>query len=286
MPFHLDDIQLKSFIAVAETGSFSQAGDIVGRSQSAVSIHIQKLEQGLRCELFDRKHKEIHLTEKGELFLAYARKIIELQWEAFSKINEPEVKGVIRLGAPDDFASHYLSEILANFSKYHPQVQLNIRCDLTLNLLSEYEAGNLDLVLIKRDAGTIKGGTVVWKEPLVWVCSEKHKPKEPVQLILSPAPCVYRSRALAALERLRKPCEVVYTSPCIDGRISAVKAGLGITVLPLNFIPKGLVPAHASFRLPPLQDCEIALLRSAKLPEAGTVLADHISHSLEKIPHY
>lgn len=286
MPFHLDNIQLKSFIAVAETGSFSQAGDIVGRSQSAVSIQIKKLEQGLHYELFDRTSKDIRLTEKGEVFLGYARKIIELQWEAFSKINEPEVRGTIRLGAPDDFASHYLSEILANFSKYHPQVKLNIKCDLTLNLLNEYEAGDLDLVLVKRDAETIKGGTVVWREPLVWVCSEKHKPKEPIQLILPPSPCVYRSRALAALERLRKPCEIVYTSPCIDGRISAVKAGLGITVLPLSFVQNGLVPAHASLRLPHLHDSEIALLKSKKLSEAGKTLADYIPRCLEKNMHY
>lgn len=282
MPFNVDNILLKSFIAVAETGSFSRAGDIVGRSQSAVSLQIKKLEEGLHCELFDRSNRDIRLTEKGEVFLGYARRMIELQWEAYSKINEPEVKGVINLGTPEDFATHYLPNILSSFSKYHPHVQLHVKCDLTLNIVDDFDKGLLDIALVKRDAESVKGGVRVWKEPLIWAAAEQYQMKDTIQLVLSPQPCIYRGRALNALERVRKPCEITYISPSLAGTIAAVKAGMGITVLPLNMLPEGVVPLASKYRLPKLNDSEIALLKRDRISDAGKVLAAHIVHSLEK----
>jgi DNA-binding transcriptional LysR family regulator len=121
MAFTLDTMQLKSFIAIAETGTFSHAADTVGRTQSALSLQIKKLEEGLGCSLFDRSARRVKLTEQGEIFLGYAKRMIQLQWEVYSRIKEPDVQGEIRLGTPEDFATHYLPEVLANFRKYHPR---------------------------------------------------------------------------------------------------------------------------------------------------------------------
>lgn len=283
MPFHVDTSLLKTFIAIAETGSFSQAAETVGRTQSAVSLQVKKLEQGLKCILFDRGTRQVTLTEKGELFLGYARRMVELQWEAYSRLNEPDVKGEIRLGTPEDFATHYLPNILATFSKHHPQVQLNVRCDLTLNLMHGFKKGDFDLVLVKRDPERVKGGTRVWREPLVWVGLDHHQAKTPISLVLSPQPCIYRARALAALDRVRKPWQITYTSPSLAGTIAAVKAGLGITVLPSNMIPAGLSPLRpAHGKLPSLMDSEIALIKRERLSPAAKVLVDHIISSLEQ----
>ncbi|NCC21360.1 MAG: LysR family transcriptional regulator [Alphaproteobacteria bacterium] len=282
MPFHVDTLLLKSFVAVAETGSFSQAANIVGRTQSAVSLQIKKLEEGLGCSLFDRSSRQVVLTEQGEVFLGYARRIIELQWEAYSRLNEPDVKGQISLGTPEDFATHYLPNILAKFSRQHPHVQLNVECDLTLNLLSGFREGRFDIVLVKRDPQMVKGGTRVWREPLVWAAAEHYQLRDTIPLVLSPAPCIYRARALAALDRVRRPWHIAYTSPSLAGTVAAVRAGLGITVLPATMVPQGLSPVKGTLKLPHLADSEIALIKQDTMPQAGRVLAAHIVSSLEQ----
>lgn len=282
MPFHIDTLTLKTFVAVAETESFSRAGEIIGRSQSAVSLQIKKLEEGLKAPLFERTSRDVTLTEQGEIFLGYARRIIALQWEAFSRLNEPEVHGEITFGVPEDFATHYLPDILSSFSKHHPHVQLHVVCDLTLNLLQEFEKGHLDIALLKRDPERVKGGTKVWREPLVWAAAEHYQMKDPIPLVLSPQPCIYRARAIAALDRVRKPWQIAYSSPSLAGTIAAVKSGLGVTVLPANMVPEGIAPLKNQIKLPKLADSEVALMHRDNLSEAGKVLADHIIRSLEK----
>lgn len=106
---------LKSFVAIAETGTFGHAAVRVNRTQSAISLQIKKLEEQLGCDLFNRTGRKVSLTPEGEIFLGYARRIIHLQWEAFSRLREPEVEGEIRFGTPEDFATHYLPDVLSSF---------------------------------------------------------------------------------------------------------------------------------------------------------------------------
>lgn len=281
MPFHLDSLQLKSFVSIAETGTFSQAAESVGRTQSALSLQIKKLEEAVGCTLFARSSRSVKLTEQGEVFLGYAKQILALQWEAFSRLKEPDVEGEIRLGTPEDFATHYLPEVLAVFRKHHPRVQLNVECDLTLNLIAGFEREEFDVILVKRDPGRVKGGSKVWREPLVWAAADHYQPEKPLSLVLSPQPCIYRTRALAALDRAKKPWHISYTSPSLAGTIAAVKAGLGITVLPANMLPTGIHPIRKEMKLPELADAEIALMKRDNLSRAGEMLAEHIVHSME-----
>ena len=281
MPFQLDTISLKSFIAIAETGTFSHAADTVGRTQSALSLQIKKLEESLGCELFARTSRKVTLTEQGEIFLGYAKRIVQLQWEVYSRLKEPDIEGEIRLGTPEDFATHYLPDVLALFRKYHPRIQLNVSCDLTLNLVDGFRRGEFDIILVKRDPKATKGGTKVWREPLVWAAAAHWQPEKPLSLVLSPQPCIYRARAIAALDRAKKPWHIAYTSPSLAGTVAAVKAGLGITVLPQNMLPTGIHPIRSEIKLPELADAEIALMKRDDLPKAGDMLAEHIIHSLE-----
>lgn len=280
MPFHADTLVLKSFIAIAETGTFSQAADVIGRTQSALSLQIKKLEEGLGCPLFDRSARRVILTHQGEIFLGYAKRIMQLHWEAYSRLKEPDVEGEIRLGTPEDFATHYLPDVLSTFRQHHPRVQLNVSCDLTLNLIEGFRLGRYDVILVKRDPKAAKGGTKVWREPLVWAAADHHKPETPLSLVLSPQPCIYRARALAALDKAKKPWRIGYTSPSLAGTIAAVKAGLGITVLPANMLPTGIHPIRS---MPELADAEIALMKRDDLSKASEMLADHIMHSLETV---
>lgn len=283
MPFFVDTLQLKSFVAIAETGTFGQAALTVNRTQSALSLQIKKLEDQLGCALFDRTGRKVTLTPQGEIFLGYAKRMIQLQWEAFSRLQEPDVEGEIRFGTPEDFATHYLPDVLASFRQHHPRVQLNVACDLTLNLIDGFHRGEYDVILAKRDPQRVKGGTKVWREPLVWVAADGYQPEERLSLVLSPQPCIYRARALAALDRAKRSWHISYTSPSLAGTLAAVKAGLGITVLPSHMIPAGIHPIRKETKLPHLADAEVALMKKDELSKVAEMFVEHIVQSLENI---
>ena len=283
MPFFVDTMQLKSFVAISETGTFGQAAATVNRTQSALSLQIKKLEEQLGCELFDRTNRRVALTPQGEIFLGYAKRMIQLQWEAFSRLREPDVEGEIRFGTPEDFATHYLPDVLASFRQHHPRVQLNVACDLTLNLIDGFHRGEYDVILAKRDPQRVKGGTKVWREPLVWAAADGYEPEACLSLVLSPQPCIYRARALAALDRAKRSWHISYTSPSLAGTLAAVKAGLGITVLPAHMIPAGVHPIRKETKLPHLADSEVALMKKDELTKVAEIFVDHVVQSLENI---
>lgn len=120
MPFYIDTLLLKTFVVISETGSFSRASHLVGRTQSALSLQIKKLEENLSCHLFNRSKRKATLTEQGEVFLGYAKRILQLQNEVYNRLKEPDISGEIRLGTPEDFATHYLPKVLGNFRQHHP----------------------------------------------------------------------------------------------------------------------------------------------------------------------
>ncbi len=173
--------------------------------------------------------------------------------------------------------------MLASFRQHHPRIQLNVKCDLTLNLIDGFHRGEYDVILAKRDPQRVKGGTKVWREPLVWAAADDYSLDDPLSLVLSPQPCIYRARALAALDRSKRTWHISYTSPSLAGTLAAVKAGLGITVLPAHMIPAGIHPIRKETKLPHLADAEVALMKKDELSKVAEMFAEHIVHSLEII---
>lgn len=169
------------------------------------------------------------------------------------------------------------------FGQHHPRVQLNVSCDLTLNLIDGFHRGEYDVLLVKRDPQTVKGGTKVWREPLVWAAADGYQPEENLSLVLSPQPCIYRARALAALNRARRSWHISYTSPSLAGTLAAVKAWIGITVLPAHMIPFGIHAIRKGTKLPHLADAELSLMKKDELSKVADMFADHIVQSLENI---
>lgn len=279
----IDFISLECFLAIYETGNFSRASKKLNRTQSAVSQKIIQLEKFLKCTLFNR-NKKITLTTHGEKLLTFAKEISRLQQELVDTLKEPELSGNLRFGLPEDFATVFLSKILSDFIEKHPMIKLHIECDLTLNLLDKFKKERFDLVLLKLDnKDYIPGGITIWKEKLVWVTSELyakdfHK-KETINLILSPKPCVYRSRALDALKKVNLKWDIVYSSQSFISSIAAVKAGIGITVLPKNMVPEGLNILKNS-KLPDLKDTHATLLIKNKNLKPATIFGEHISEQL------
>lgn len=256
-----DFVTLKGFIAVAETGSFTRAGERIGRTQSAVSQQMAKLEAMLGSALLDRG-RTISLTPEGEIFLGYARKISALHNEMLDRFRHSELEGEVRFGVPENFASVFLSDVLADFSRIHPRILLKIDCDLTLNLFERFRANELDLVLVKMNRPEdFPNGLDVWTEPLRWVGDPGLiDPATPVPLVLAPQPCVYRSSAIKALDAAHRPWRLVMSSPSYAGAVAAVKAGMGVTVMPQTMIPPDL-PAIGARLLPDLADTHVSLLK-------------------------
>lgn len=281
---NLDIDLLRTFAALAETRSFTGAGRRVHRTQSSVSLQIKRLEAAVGRRLLERSPKHVRITADGETLLDCARQILSLHDGYLGAIAGPSVEGRVRLGTPEDFATFRLPDVLAGFTRAFPRVALKVSCDLTLNLLERFRAGDLDVVLVKREPSAARQGTRVWREPLVWAGSDRLQLRapEPLPLVLSPEPCVYRKRATQSLRRARRPWRIAYTSTSLAGTVAAVRAGLGITVLPKGMVPAGLTTFDDGRSLPLLPDTEIAVLSKRPCSRAVERLQDHITAALER----
>lgn len=258
-----DTNTLECFIAVIETGSFTRAADKVSRSQSAVSQQISKLECQVGKSLFMRG-KALMLTSEGEMLLSYARKIIQLNRDAMDRFKHPELQGEVRFGLPEDFASVFLSDVLSEYASLHPRILLNVECDLTLNLFNRFKRKEFDLVLVKMNQPEdFPNGLEVWTETLEWVGNKDlfDFDHQPVPLVLSPHPCVYRTRAIRALEAMNLKWRIVFSSHSYAGTVAAVKAGMGVTVLPRNMVPDELNIIRTGRENSRLDDTHISLLK-------------------------
>lgn len=280
LPFDLD--LLRTFVAVTDCGGFTRAAERLGRTQSTVSLQIKRLEESLGRRLFHRNPRALAPTIDGEVLLTYARHMLRLAEEAQARLADSGIGGAVRLGTPEDFATRYLPDVLSRFARSHPLVALEVNCDFTANLLDGFGKGEYDLVLCKREPQGPGGGIRVWREPLVWAAAAPtpaFHAAAPLLLVLAPWPDVYRKRALASLDAAGRAWRVTYTSPSLAGVQAAVRAGLGVTVLPREMVPEGLAPLDG---LPPLADTEIALYRAPGRPsKAAEMLAEHIVRSLE-----
>lgn len=281
-PFDFD--LLRTFVAVVDNASFTRAAERVGRTQSTVSLQIKKLEEGLGRRVFERDGRDFLLTPVGEILLNYARQLLHLADEARSRILEPDVEGSVRLGTPEDFATVYLPDVLAQFARAHPRVALEVNCTFSFSLLEGFSKGEYDLIMVKREPQGPAGGIPVWRDVLVWVTGPKLvlETNQPLPLVLAPSPDVYRNRAIAALNANKRAWRISYTSASSEGLQAAVRAGLGVTVMSKDMVPDGLMLVAAEHDMPQLPDAEIALYRApGALSPAAQLLSEHIIHSLE-----
>src|SRR5437879_13365537 len=148
MPALLDVDQLRTFIAIVESGSFTKAADVVHKTQSAVSMQMKRLEERLERPIFTRDGRASKLTDDGERLLDYARRIIKLNVEALAAFSDAELSGRVRLGVPDDYADRYLPEIMARFSRVYPAVELTVMCAPSSELVEHVDRNELDLAII------------------------------------------------------------------------------------------------------------------------------------------
>jgi DNA-binding transcriptional LysR family regulator len=275
----LDLELLRSFVSVVDAGGFTRAGERVHRTQSTVSQQIRRLEEDLGQTLLNRNGKDVTLTEPGERLLSYARRLLALAEEARDVVGQPGHEGAVRLGLPEDFAAYRLTRLLAAFSRSHPSLRLDVRTDQSLYLKRELERGELDLALLKRDAAE-KGGIASWPERVHWVTS-KNYPRiartGSVPLIGFPPGCLYRSRAIRALESAGRAWHMAYTSSSLAGIQAAVAAGMGLSILSEMAIQADHRVLTAKDGFAPIDKTAVALVASPDASPATLRLADKLA---------
>lgn len=272
---------LRSFIAIADSGSFSRAAKQVHRTQSAVSMQIKKLEELVGKTLFVRDGRANQLTHEGKLLLNYARRIIQLNDEGLALLQRPELAGLVRIGLPDDYATRFLPEILANFSRTFPQVQVEVSCQPSSRLLQMLEENQLDLALTSSAEPHVEGTQLLCCETMIWAGSSQHLVHEqrPLPLALFENDCYWRRCAVATLDQAGIPYRIAYSSASYTGLIAAASAGLAITVLTPSILPAGLHQLGPEQGLPHLADSSVLLRRN---PRTGGPITDCLAQHISK----
>lgn len=256
---HLDLDLLRTFVTIAETESFTRAAARLGLTQPAVSLQMRRLEERLERRLFDRAQGGVHLSVQGGDLLPQARRLLALNDEIVAGLSDTQVEGDVRFGAPEDLASTHLPTIIARFAERHPKVRLAVTCDFTANLMTALSQGRIDLALIKRRPAPRGSDERVFEERLVWLARDAGLfEARPLPLVVAPPPDAYRARALDALQSAGVGFRETFVSPSLSGQLAAVRAGLGVAIVPGTLAPRDLLTAGAL--LPTPAPVEIALL--------------------------
>ncbi len=273
---------LRTFLKAVELGSFTRAGDAVGRTQSAVSLQMRRLEEMLGTALFERGTHRVKLTDEGNTLVGYARRLLALNDEAVASLRRPRLAGSVRLGAPHEYMASLLPTILGKFAHSHPGVTLEVTCELSKNLLERQAKGAFDLVIALHDRGEAGDGVPVHTEPLVWIAGVDHVSDEaqPLSLVLAPPPCIYRNRVLDTLGRLNRSWRVAYTSSSYSGIVAAVRAGLGVTLLSASTVPEGVRTLGTREGFPDMGALDVCVhVRRGGASEAASCLAEYVASS-------
>jgi DNA-binding transcriptional LysR family regulator len=281
----LDIDQLRTFIAIAETGSFTKAAEVVNKTQSAVSMQMKRLEERIERPIFARDGRASKLTEDGARLLDYARRLVKLNVETVAAFSDAALSGRVRLGVPDDYADRYLPEIMARFSRAYPGVELTVICEPSIDLLERIDGNEIDLAIVtncesKRASETFR------RERLLWVTSNRHgiHLEEPLPLALGRPTCTWRRTAIERLDSIGKPYRVLYSSSNAGAVAAAVLAGLAVSVLAESGLRPGMRVLTAAEGFPELTTCRVGLLRNAHDSSAlADALAEHIISSLDNL---
>lgn len=281
----IDIDQLRTFIAISETGSFTRAAEMVNKTQSAVSMQMKRLEERIERPIFVRDGRASKLTEDGLRLLDYARRIVKLNMETIAAFSAKELFGRVRLGVPDDYADRYLPEIMARFSRAYPGVELSVICEPSVDLLDRIDSSELDLAIVtnceaRRVAETFR------RERLLWVTSNRHPThtEDPLPLALGRPSCAWRRTAIDELEKINKPHRILYTSSNAGAVAAAVLAGLAVSVLAESGLRPGMRVLTAADGFPELPSCRIGLVRNPReTSQLADALAEHIVSSLDNL---
>ena len=277
---------LRTFVTVTELNNVSRAGEMLGRSQPAISLQMKRLESIINQNLFKRTQgHRFELTLSGQVLFDYAQRMLVLNDEAVNYFAKPTIRDSIRLGIPNEFASTLLPKIIGRFAKIYPGVRLEVTSDLSNNLAPKFLDKQFDLLLSLSDDENLISphSRIIKQDKLVWVSkrdTEAHL-KKTIPLVVAPEGCLYRRRILQRLSRINQPWSIVYTIPGLTGIQAAIAEGLGVTALAKSTMPESLDIIPESEQFPDLGEVTISLIREVdSRSEAIDLLAEYIKTSL------
>ncbi len=261
--WQIDPELLRTFVTIAETGSFQRAAKRVHRTQSAVSMQINRLEEMIGHPVFVRERPAVSLTPKGVELLSYAHRILALQDEAWGVLSDTKPTGEVRFGIPDDYAAGILPQILEQFAENQPQIVVEVQCETTPRLIEMVDMGEVDLALISRIPGR-PAGQFVKRERLVWATSPRHAThlKNPVPLAVFQEECFARQYAINALLQAGRQTRIAFSSPHLAALLSVAHSGLAIAAMPRSSVPKTLRILGVRDGFPELPDIDLDLIHS------------------------
>ncbi|VVD94433.1 LysR family transcriptional regulator [Pandoraea iniqua] len=269
---NLDMDALRTFLATQQLGSLNRAAERIGRSQSAVSQQMRKLEEQVGMPLFRRLGRGLALTESGELVLSYAHRILDLNDEVVRAVRGASIEGVVRFGLPGDFAESWLPKALGQFKKTHPGVRVEVAVERNGALLERLDRGELDLVLAmgyerRADAEHLATLPMTWIGPVD--ADVVLSPGMPLDLALYHPPCFFRRAGISALDSANISWRLAYSTASLQSLWSGVAAGLGITLRTAAGLPATLKRLGEKDGLPPLPSVELCLHTApAEMPPA------------------
>lgn len=251
----LDLELLRTFIAVVDHHSFAEAGTHLNRTQSSVTQHMQRLEQQVGVNLFEKHGRQKRLTEAGLQLLRHARHMLSMNDEALSSLRENSLSGVLRIGSPHDIADTILPPILSHIARSAPRLRLEIDVGRSPFLMEDLHRGKVDMVISTREDPNLEG-FALRTSPVWWICSAQylHNPSEPLPLILVDEPSIYRRYALEALERANIPWRQAYLASNLIGIKAATRAGLGVTARSMEMLGPDMRVLGETDGLPRLPD--------------------------------
>ena len=260
---NLDLDTLRSLAVAHNRGGLAQAAEHLGRTPSAISLQMKRLQDDLGVTIFVKRGRRLGLTENGEVVLSYARRILALNDELLDTTQRAGISGAIRLGAPQDFAS-VLPEVLAHFASLYPRMQIELLIEGNASLLEAVQSARIDLAAIIGGNGTGAGETIGHLE-IGWIASAGFSPREkqPLPLAVLGPKCAFRRCAIERLEAADIAYRIAASSPSLDGLWAALRGGLGVTARTALDLPEGLAFDRILHGLPALGSLPVTVHRYA-----------------------
>lgn len=277
----IDTSLLRCFVAVVDAGGFTAAADTTHLTQSGVSVRIRKLEDILQIQLIHRTSRTFELTSHGEILLGYAKRILALNDETVERLSGPDLSGQLRVGIAEYLAPLTLHRILHRFRTHYPQLRLEVVIGLGQDLAPDFARGNFDLAVA--GAGPmLENGEPLFEEEMSWIGGPTWSPgeEEMIHLITLPSPCRFRKAAVDSLEAQGRPWEVSLVCSSVAGIQQGLRAGFGVSVLPMSSIPPDLRQIRATEHLGPLPKHRIFAFRKGPENPIAERFLDYLTDEL------
>lgn len=273
-------------MTATDLGGYGQAAVRLGRTPSAVSLQMKRLQDDVGARLFRKQGRGVALTEAGEVVLRYARRMLELNDELLDTLRGASVAGSLSLGCSQDFAETVLPVVLAEFTRLYPLVQLDVRIEGNAALAEAVEHGQLDLALAVGQAQRPMARTLGEIE-LHWIASRefrRHKDQRLPLALLGPQ-CAFRKEATRVLDEAGVQWRIAAVSPSLSGLWASALGGLGLTVRSSLGVPPRLVSGKALFGLPRLGAFPVTLharseSRGTALGRLSSIVSDVVARTL------